>query len=200
LRAVFPAKVKIGFDWQRAKEGHSLFVNKRIEKKNEAHVIEGFMGFAHAIGVPSFKPSWQMPVTDADKAFAKQQLDGMGKVLVIAPAASGAERNWVASRYVEVAEYAHNQGFSVVLTGGPTKLERDLAAEIMTLANFPIVDLVAKTTLKQLLCLLEQASLGDCPRHRSCAYGGLHGNASHWFVCTFKPRANRALFISRLCG
>jgi heptosyltransferase I len=87
----------------------------------------------------------------------------MRKVLVIAPAASGAERNWVASRYVEVAEYAHNQGFSVVLTGGPTKLERDLAAEIMTLAHFPIVDLVAKTTLKQLLCLLEQASLVIAP-------------------------------------
>ena len=158
-----PAKVKIGFDWQRAKEGHSLFVNKRIEKKREAHVIEGFMGFAHAIGVPSFKPSWQMPVTDADKAFAQQQLDGMGKVLVIAPAASGAERNWLASRYVEVAEYAYNKGFSVVLTGGPTQLERDLAAEIMTLANFPIVDLVAKTSLKQLLCLLEQASLVIAP-------------------------------------
>ena len=158
-----PAKVKIGFDWQRAKEGHSLFVNRRIEKQNEAHVIEGFMGFARAIGVPSFKPTWQMPVADADKAFAKEQLNGLGKTLVIAPAASGAERNWVASRYVEVAQHAYSLGFSVILTGGPTQLERDLAAEIMTLANFPIVDLVAKTSLKQLLCVLEQASLVIAP-------------------------------------
>lgn len=157
------AKVKIGFDWQRAREGHSLFVNKRIEKQNEAHVIEGFMGFAHAIGVPRFKPKWQMPVTDADKAFANEQLSKLGKPLVIAPAASGAERNWVASRYVEVAQYAHSKGFSIILTGGPSKLERDLALEIMTLADFPILDLVAKTSLKELLSVLEKASLVIAP-------------------------------------
>ena len=163
VASCIPAKVKIGFDWQRAKEGHSLFVNKRIEKQNEAHVIEGFMGFAQAIGVPGFKPSWQIPVAEENKAFAKKQLSGLGKTLVIAPAASGAERNWVASRYVEVAQYAHSQGFSVVLTGGPSKLERELAAEIMALINFPIVDLVAKTSLKELYCVLEQASLVIAP-------------------------------------
>ena len=90
VASCIPAKVKIGFDWRRAKEGHSLFVNKRIEKQNEAHVIEGFMGFAQAIGVPSFKPSWQMPVAEENKAFAKKQLSGLGKTLVIAPAAAGA--------------------------------------------------------------------------------------------------------------
>ena len=158
-----PAKVKIGFDWQRAKEGHSLFVNKRIKKQHQAHVIEGFMGFAHAIGVPSFKPAWTMPITEADTVFAQQQLSGMKKIVVIAPAASGAERNWVASRYIEVAQYAHRQGFSVVLTGGPSKLERDLAAEMMALADFPLLNLVAKTSLKQLLCVLDKASLVIAP-------------------------------------
>ena len=47
LRAGFvarciPAKVKIGFDWARSKELHSLFINKRIKAQSQAHVSRGF--------------------------------------------------------------------------------------------------------------------------------------------------------------
>lgn len=158
-----PAKVKVGFDWDRAKEGHSLFVNKRIEKQQQAHVLEGFMGFARAIGVPCCEPIWQMPVSNSDRAIAKQYLGDLKKILVIAPAASGPERNWLPKRYAEVARYAHNQGLAIVLTGGPTELEKYLAAEIMRYIDFPVLNLVAKTTLKELLCVLEQASLVIAP-------------------------------------
>ena len=158
-----PAKVKIGFDWHRAKEGHSLFINRRIEKQQFAHVLEGFMGFAQAIGVPSSEPRWQLPVSDLDKKAAQQHLEGLSKVVVIAPAASGPERNWLPKRYAEVARHAHNQGFSIVLTGGPSALEKRLASDIMQHIDFPVLNLVAKTSLKQLLCVLEQALLVIAP-------------------------------------
>lgn len=158
-----PAKVKIGFDWHRAKEGHSLFINRRIEKQQFAHVLEGFMGFAQAIGVPSSEPQWQLPVSDLDKKAAQQHLESLSKVVVIAPAASGPERNWLPERYAEVARHAHNQGFSIVLTGGPTALEQRLTSDIMQHIDFPVLNLVAKTSLKQLLCVLEQALLVIAP-------------------------------------
>ena len=158
-----PAKIKLGFDWRRAKEGHSLFVNKRIAAQQGAHVLDGFADFASAIGVPCHEPTWTMPVSESDRAYAKQQLGHLGKVLVIAPAASGPERNWLPQRYAEVAAYAHSQGFSIVVTGGPTELERRLAAEIFSLIDFPIVNLVGKTSLKELLCVIEQASLVIAP-------------------------------------
>jgi heptosyltransferase I len=158
-----PAKVKIGFDWHRAKEGHSLFINRRIEKQQFAHVLEGFMGFAQAIGVPSAEPRWQLPVSDLDKKVAQQHLESLGKVVVIAPAASGPERNWLPERYADVARHAHNQGFSIVLTGGPTAQEQRLASDIMQHIDFPVLNLVAKTSLKQLLCVLEQALLVIAP-------------------------------------
>lgn len=158
-----PAKVKIGFDWQRAKEGHSLFINRRICAQKCAHVLEGFMGFAQAIGVPIYKPTWKMPVSEADKAFAKQQLKGLNKVLVISPAASASERNWLSQRYAEVAKHANQRGFSVVLTGSPAESEQRLASEIISFVDFPILNLVGKTSLKQLLCIIEQASLVIAP-------------------------------------
>ena len=160
---VIPAKIKIGFDWHRAKEGHSLFVNRRIEKQPFAHVLEGFMGFAQAIGVPSSEPRWQLPITDLDRETAQQYLEGLSRVVVIAPAASGPERNWLPERYAEVARHAYSQGFSIVLTGGPTELERRLVSDIMRHIDFPVLNLVAKTSLKQLLCVLEEALLVIAP-------------------------------------
>lgn len=161
---VIPAKVKVGFDWQRAKEGHFLFTNHRIAAEKEAHVLEGFRGFAKAIGVPHYEPSWQMPVTQEDRDFAEEILSPLGdKVLVLSPAASKAERNWLPERYAEIADYAVQQGFSVVITGGPTELEVTLAKQIENAMKSTALNLVGKTNLKQLLCVLENASLVIAP-------------------------------------
>jgi heptosyltransferase I len=50
-----------------------------------------------------------------------------------------------------------------VLTGGPTELEQCLADKIMQYIDFPVLNLVGKTSLKELLCVLEQASLVIAP-------------------------------------
>lgn len=170
-----PAKVKIGFDWRRSKEGHYCFTNKRIATQRYAHVLEGLMGFAQAIGVPSVAPTWKVPIAQADIKFANQQLKGSNKVLVISPAASAPERNWLSKRYAEVAKHAYQRGFSVVLTGSSAKSEQRLASEIISFVDFPILNLVGKTSLKQLLCIIEQASLviapDTGPAHMAVAVG-----------------------------
>lgn len=158
-----PAKQKIGFDKGRSKELHSLFINKRIAPQSEPHVLEGFAEFARTIGVEFTTPTWEMPVTQKDKDVASKLLEGLDRILVIAPAASKAERNWLPERYAALADYAHKKGFSVVLSGGPTELERMLGAQIQAKSHAPIVDLIGKTSLKQLLCVLEQASLVVAP-------------------------------------
>lgn len=161
-----PAKVKVGFDWARSKELHSLFINKRIAPQSEAHVLEGFKGFAQAIGVPDYTPHWQMPITDehqqaADALLGEERL--AGRIFVISPAASKKERNWLPERYAALAEHAHQQGFSVVITGGPTPLEIELSEQIISQTNAPVLNLVGKTKLKELLCVLKRASLVLAP-------------------------------------
>ncbi|MBQ4834019.1 glycosyltransferase family 9 protein [Pseudoalteromonas sp. MMG010] len=157
-----PAKVKIGFDWARSKELHSLFINKRIAREQQAHVLEGFKGFAQAIGVDDYQPSWQMPYSLQDETKAEQLLGDEyvnSKLFAIAPAASKAQRNWLPERYAKLADYAHKKGFKVVLTGGPTELETNLAKAIINNATVPILNLVGKTKLKELLCVLKKSSL-----------------------------------------
>lgn len=187
-----PARRKIGFDWSRAKELHALFMRERIAPQQDPHVLDGFAGFARHLGVPFLqnpqdKPRWQMPITAEHRDWAKAQLNSATtRHLVICPAASKAERNWLPVRYAAIADYAATQGFSVYLCGGPTAMEQQLAKEIKTQAQTDIIDLVGKTNLKQLLALLEQASVvlapDTGPAHMAVTVGtpviGLYGHSN----------------------
>lgn len=157
------AKVKIGFDKERAKEGQWLFTNKRIAAQSQPHVADGFMGFAHALGLPMEKPQWQMPIAQADIDWAKAQLASDKPIAVICPAASKTERNWHSQGYAQVADQLTDKGFSVVICGGPTPLEKVLSSEIMTKAKSPLMNLVGQTSLQQLLAVLRQAHLVIAP-------------------------------------
>ena len=169
---VINAKRKIGFDWLRAKELHALFMRERIEPQENPHVLDGFAGFARHLGVPftpskTTIPTWQMPLTAEDEAFAKAQLEAANatdcRTLMLCPAASKAERNWLPERYAAIADYASSLGFRVFICGGPTPLERQLADDIIHHAQSSLVNLVGKTSLKQLLALLKQASVVIAP-------------------------------------
>ena len=186
------ARKKIGFDWHTAKELHALFMRHRIEPAPRSHVLDGFRQFAKAIGVTEQQlgqtPTWQLPIPEADELWAKQQLAAIGnaRVLIISPAASKAERNWLPERYAALADYAQTQGFAVILCGGPTELERNLSQAILASAQQPITDLTGKTNLKQLLALLKHASIvlapDTGPAHMAVAVGtpviGLYGHSN----------------------
>ena len=197
------AKRKIGFNWTLAKELHALFMRERIAPQHQPHVLDGFAGFVRHLGVPFLQqpgdvPVWQMPITDEHRAWAKAELQkahagstdspkrALRGHLVISPAASKAERNWLPERYAALADHAYQQGFAVYICGGPTPLERDLAAAIEQHASAPLHNLVGKTNLKQLLALLEQATLvvapDTGPAHMAVTVGtpviGLYGHSN----------------------
>lgn len=153
------AKEKWGFDRQRAKEGQWLFTNRKIEPQIEPHVADGFWGFAQAIGVsPKLRPIWDMPLSKEDEDWCIQQT-GSKAYIVISPSASKTQRNWLPNRYAAIADYAHAQELQVVISGGPTEMEKQLGQKIINACNAPIINLIGKTSLSQLLALLQKAKL-----------------------------------------
>ena len=157
------ASTRIGFDKARAKEGQWLVTNHAVEPLATPHVLEGFMGFAKAIGVQDLTPSWHIPVPIEDTQLANSLISPDEKVLVICPAASKAERNWLPERYAALAEHAVAKGFRVMLCGGPSALEVSLAAKITEQASCPIDNVIGQTSLTQLLALLKNAALVLAP-------------------------------------
>jgi heptosyltransferase I len=164
LSTVVKAKRRIGFDWKRSKEGHWLFTNERIEAKKYAHVLEGFMGFADKLGIPEDRnPQWDMPLAKTDWEWAKTQTACFGKYAVISPAASKAERNWTVHGYVAVAQYLIEKGYKIVLCGGPSPADAAISTQILQTPDVITLNLVGKTSLKQMLAVLADAALVIAP-------------------------------------
>lgn len=170
------AKVRLGFDKDRSKEGHGLFINKRIAKQQHPHVLEGFMAFADAMGIdPVEAPAWQLPLSEQDLVPGQQLQQTYGRFAVICPAASKAERNWQAEGYAAAAKHLAEKGLPVLLCGGPGPLDREIGDQIVA-AGAPIArDLIGKTTLKELAGVLAQATLviapDTGPAHMATAVG-----------------------------
>jgi len=157
------AKEKWGFDKSRAKEGQWLFTNHQITPQFEPHVVDGFWGFAQAIGVSSdLTPVWNMPITNEDRKWCLEQTDSKAYI-VISPAASKAERNWLPENYAAIADYAMEKDLKVILSGGSTEMEKRLGENILKASQSSITNLIGKTTLTQLLALLTNAKLVLAP-------------------------------------
>ncbi|HEX7046033.1 MAG TPA: glycosyltransferase family 9 protein [Gammaproteobacteria bacterium] len=155
------ADARLGFDKARAKDWQWLFTNRKIAAREHEHVMDGLFGFADALGISRTEPRWDIPVSAADAAFAAEQA-GDQRMLVISPCSSQRARNfrnWPVERYIAVARHAiEKQGVRVVITGGPSMLEREYGAKISE-ALPATVNLVGKTSLKQLFAMLARASV-----------------------------------------
>lgn len=173
------APVKLGFDKQRAHDWQWLFTNKRIWYKPRQHVMDSLFGFAEACGISERVLRWDIPVPSDAEAFAREQIPDNTPTLIISPCANARFRNfrnWRAERYAAVADYAARQhGLRVVLSGGPSAVEREMGDAIRAAMQTAAVDLIGKTNLKQLLAVLRRAtgliSPDSGPIHMGTAVG-----------------------------
>ena len=151
--------LRIGFDRARAKDLQWLFTNHRIAAHPREHVLDGLFRFAQVLGVHEKTLRWDIPIPEAARTFAQQHLPGEQATLIISPCSSARLRNWrnwSAQRYAQVVDYAvERHGMRVLLTGGPTTLEREVGAQVVQQARHAPHNLIGQTNLKQLLALLQ---------------------------------------------
>jgi heptosyltransferase I len=160
-----PARLRLGFDFRRARDFQWLFTNRRIPAGQKEHALDAMMGFARSIGAEPTPLRWDIPQSDEHRVFAARFVSH--PTLVISPCSSQREgnyRNWPAERFAAVARHAQEQhGCRIVLTGGSTPLERDYGTQILAATGADIVDLIGQTTLKQTLAVLAAADALLCP-------------------------------------
>lgn len=174
------AKRKIGFDYKRAQELHFLFVNERVKAGND-HILEGFLRFAEKLGITEPVIKWDLPLCEEDQLYADSLLP-KGEVIAINPRASKEERNWLLERYITlIQEINKRYQLPVLLTGAPQ--DKPFTDEIAKKVD--VIDLVGKTSLKQLACVLSKVTVlispDTGPAHIATAVGtpviGLYGVA-----------------------
>ncbi len=173
------AQIRLGFDKARARDYQWIFCNSRIPARPQRHVMDGLFEFAEAVGITDISPRWNIPVADADRAFAADLISADKPSLVISPCTGHRfrnYRNWSIEHYAEVAAYANRAyGAEIFLTGGKSDIERRYGRGIEEQARCKVRNLIGRTSLKQLLALLARASVVLCPdsgpAHMSTAVG-----------------------------
>ena len=144
-----------------------LFTNARTAEKDRVHVMDRFFGFAEYFGMSERDLRWDIPVSDADRAFVDEVCTNKGPVIVISPCSNPRFRNfrnWRAENYAQLAAWLRDtHDATILLTGGPSDIEREFAAIIEPGGTPAVTNLVGKTSLKQLFALIQRADLVICP-------------------------------------
>jgi len=185
------SRVKIGWDAARSRDMHQLCINSRVPAHYQQHQVQGFLSFARALGLKADEPHWDMPLTENAIQFADKYIDKSKRVLLISACSSHKSRNWSAECYAKLADYAIAEyGMQVILSGGPSEIELNMAQDIVAKVQHRVLNLVGKDTLEQLLGLLSKATVvvspDSGPAHIANALGvpviGL-------YACTWSKRS-----------
>jgi heptosyltransferase I len=160
------ADIKLGFDRERAKDMQWLFTNEKITPAStRQHVVDSFLEFPKRLGLEPVL-SWDLPVSASAVANVRQMVSG-NEFLAINPCAVAKSRNWrnwTAEGYAEVADYAaEHHGLTVLLTGGPSGEERNMADTISAMCSHKPLNLVGRTTLPELVALLQLSKVVIAP-------------------------------------
>lgn len=167
LSRLVPSPVRLGYDYARAKDFQWLFTNRRIEPRARQHVQDAMLEFPAAIGVPRRRLRWDIPLSSAHRDFAAQYAENGRPLMVISPCSSQRSRNyrnWSAENYAAAANHARQKfGCRIAVTGGNSALEQEYGRTIAKLTGPETINLVGRTSLKQLLALLDAAAVLLCP-------------------------------------
>jgi len=168
--------IKLGFDRARARELQWLFTNRWIAPREREHVLDSLFGFAEALGVHDRVLRWDITLPPAARHYAAQIVSDRRPTLIISPCSSHRRRNWRPEYYAQVADHAvRAHGARVVLTGGPSTLERNMGEAIEKTAKARLINTIGQDTLPQMHALLERADVllspDSGPVHMATAAG-----------------------------
>lgn len=158
----------------------SHWVSKPVCGPNQnGHIVERYLDVVRALGCKVEKVVFPMVITEkeadiAGKLMRQAGMDMKNPYVVLAVGANWPNKRWPVKLYAELVDYLYSKEIIPVVIGGGVVDDR-LIAEISEKAEIPPVDLVGKTTLKQLAYIIQNAKAivgGDTgPMHLAAGLG-----------------------------
>ena len=162
-----PTDIRLGFDRARARDFQWLFTNRRVPAADNEHALEAMMSFATAVGAEPRELRWDLPLPQSARDVAAPYRDDDRRLVVISPCSSQRSRNfrnWSVANYAAIIRHLEERhGCRVVLTGGATSIEREYGQALMADGMPGPVNLIGKSSLKELAALIDAADLLICP-------------------------------------
>lgn len=162
------APVRIGF--ANAREFAPVFYTHRVPVGDvEQHAVDRYLTLAEALGCGRDPVEFRFATDDADRASVSQLLGSDEPYAVLLPGTNWPTKRWPVEHFAAtVAPLRQRFGLRSVIAGAPS--DRALAAQIPD-----SLDLTGRTTLRQLVALLERAAVvianDSGPMHIAAALG-----------------------------
>ena len=145
----------------------------------QGHIVERYLDVARALGCTVDEVVFPMVVSERDVAISRAILQQAGvpegiAYAVLAVGANWPNKRWPVKSYAALSDWLYSQKIIPVFIGGGT-VDTGLVADIAAAAEIPPINLVGKTSLKQLAQIIREGKFtigGDTgPVHLSA---GLH--------------------------
>lgn len=152
------AKKKLGYADMREGSG---FISHSIKGENRHnHIVERYLDTVRYLGYAVDNVNFPLGITNDDERAAQilcQQYALSPKTYVIlVVGANWTNKRWPAANFANFANHCNAKGLSVLLAGYG-KIDEHIAAEISALTIHTPINLIGKTTLKVLACLMKNA-------------------------------------------
>jgi heptosyltransferase-1 len=167
---------KLGYDSMQELSG--LFLNEKIPEDMEKHAVDRYLDFLRYLKAPEAPPEFLVPIQDenrkrVEKLLEKSGLDRNKPFVAVSPMALWKTKLWEDEKFAKLCDRINSElGINVIFTGGE---EGGMNRRIQSLMARPYLDLGGKTTLRDLACLYQMASLlittDSGPMHIAAAVG-----------------------------
>lgn len=169
--------VRVGYD---RKWGRLLTHRVRDCKAlGERHEVDYNMDLVRALGVSASVPSWRFPRfepewTDVAHVLARSGIQSSDRLIAVHPWTSNPRKQWPMERFRQLIQrvIAARTSVRMVLIGGP---EERRVTDAFLAEPLPVTDMVGRLTLRQLVALLQHASIlvsnDSGPMHVAAAAG-----------------------------
>ena len=153
--AKIPRRAGYSTDGRRFLLSHPVPVG---ERERLWHHTDYYLRMLAALGITGSKEPLQLNVTATEARKAREIL-GTGRWVAVNPGASyGAAKRWFPDRFATVADQlVERYQVKIVLTGGTG--EQDIGRDIQNFMTHTPLNLVGKTTVREMMAILEQCCL-----------------------------------------
>src|SRR6185369_12416640 len=163
VSAASRAPVRVGFHRRNAKELNWLWNTHTIPPvAGRGWKVEQYLAFADLLELPAAAPTFAMRLTADEEAQVAALLAGVTRPFgAFFLGSTWESRLWFAEGFARVAEELDRMGLDTVLLGGRDVVE--IAAAVGQLARVPVLDLAARTSLRESYGILARARVAVGP-------------------------------------
>ena len=157
---------KIGYDLKRARDLQWLVSSKKIYS-SKMHVLNTMFEFIKVIGLKKQDLIWDIPLSKREITFAENHCEKSKINIVISPCSSDRYRNyrnWDLQNFQDIINYlVEKYQCHIILTGGKTQNEKIYGTHLSKMNKQSIINLIGKTSLKELAAIISLSELVICP-------------------------------------